>query len=281
MKRRQLISSLTAFFVLLTASGTVAADTKEAATLRVCADPNNLPYSNAAGQGFENRLAELLAQSMGRKVEYTWWAQRRGFIRNTLKAGRCDVVMGLPSGFDEALTTHPYYQSSYALVYRQDSKYELRSLDDPRLHDLRVGVHLVGEGISPPAEVLARHGVVRNVVGFSIFGDYSQPNPPARLIDAVSAGEIDVAVAWGPLAGYFAEQSHTPLTVVPLPESGNPMLPFRFDIAMGVRPDDTQLRDELDALLSRKQPEIQALLQQYGIPLVNEPATVSQQETLP
>jgi mxaJ protein len=274
MKKRRLIS-LAAFFVLLTVSGVAAAESSADATLRVCADPNNLPYSNAAGQGFENRLAELLAQSLGRKLEYTWWAQRRGFVRNTLKAGRCDVVMGLPSGFDEALTTHPYYQSSYALVYRKDSSYDLHGLDDPQLHDLRIGVHLIGEGISPPAEILAQHGMIRNVVGYSIFGDYSEPNPPARLIEAVAKGDIDVAVAWGPLAGYFAEQNDTPLAVVPLPESGNPVLPFRFAIAMGVRPGDRELRDKLDMLLTQKQPEIDALLREYGIPLVNDQATVS------
>jgi quinoprotein dehydrogenase-associated probable ABC transporter substrate-binding protein len=279
-KRRHMLPSLAAFFLLLTISGAAAAEPNDS-VLKVCADPNNLPYSNAAGEGFENRLAELLAQSMGKKVEYTWWAQRRGFIRNTLKAGRCDVVMGLPSGFDEALTTHPYYQSSYVLVYRQNSGYELHGLDDPRLHELKIGVHLVGEGISPPAEVLARHGIIRNVVGYSIFGDYSQPNPPARLIEAVANRDIDVAVAWGPLAGYFAEQSETPLKVVPLPESGNPVLPFQFGIAMGVRPGDTQLRDRLDTLITQKQPEIHALLKQYGIPLVNDQANLSQQETLP
>ena len=281
MKRRHLISSLTAFCALMVTSGTAAAEPNETTALRVCADPNNLPYSNAAGEGFENRLAELLAQSMGKKVEYTWWAQRRGFIRNTLKAGRCDVVMGLPSGYDEALTTHPYYQSSYALVYRKNSGYELHGLDDPRLQDLKIGVHLVGEGISPPAEVLARRGITDNVVGYSIFGDYSKPNPPARLIEAVAKGDIDVAVAWGPLAGYFAEKSATPLTVQPLQEFGNPVLPFQFAIAMGVRPDDKRLRDQLDALITQKQPQIHALLQQYGIPLVNDQANLSKQESLP
>lgn len=280
MNKRQFISFLT-LATLLMAPTAASAEPAEQPVLRVCADPNNLPYSNAAGEGFENRLAQLLAQSMGREVEYTWWAQRRGFIRNTLKAGRCDVVMGLPIGFDEALTTHPYYQSSYALVYRKDSGYELQGLDDPRLHELKIGVHLVGEGISPPAEVLARRGIIRNVVGYSIFGDYSEPNPPARLIEAVAKGDIDVAVAWGPLAGYFAEQSDTPLQVRPLPESGNPTLPFRFDIAMGVRPGDTRLRDRLDALLTQKQPEIHALLRQYGIPLVNQQAITSKQEPLP
>ena len=236
--------------------------------LKVCADPNNLPFSNQAGEGFENRLAQMLGQALGEKVEYTWWAQRRGFIRNTLKAGRCDVVIGVPSNYDQALTTQPYYRSSYALVYRKDRGYRLHTLDDPQLARLRIGVHLVGDGISPPAEALARRGIHDNVVGYSIFGDYSQPNPPARLIEAVARGDVDVAVAWGPLAGYFAQQSSTQLAVVPLPQSGDPALPFQFSISMGVRPDDAAMRDRLNAVLDRKRPEIHALLEQYGIPVV-------------
>ena len=274
MNKRQFISFL-ALAVLLMAPTAASADSGEPPVLRVCADPNNLPYSNAAGEGFENQLAELLAQSMGREVEYTWWAQRRGFIRNTLKAGRCDVVMGLPNGFDQALTTHPYYQSSYVMVYRKDRGYDLQSLADPLLDKLKIGVHLVGEGISPPAEVLARRGVIQNVVGYSIFGDYSQPNPPARLIEAVVKEDIDVAVAWGPLAGYFARQSADALEVIALPQSADPNLPFRFSISIGVRPDDVELRDALDELLVRKQPEIHALLEQFGIPLMDARVTAN------
>ena len=238
--------------------------------LKVCADPNNLPFSNQAGEGFENRLAQLLGQALGEKVEYTWWAQRRGFIRNTLKAGRCDVVIGVPSNFDQTLTTEPYYRSSYALVYRKNSGYDLHTLNDPQLAKLKIGVHLVGDGISPPAEVLARRGLVDNVVGYSIFGDYRQPNPPARLIEAVARGDVDVAIAWGPLAGYFARHSDRALVVVPLPQSGNAALPFQFSISMGVRRGDVTMRDRLNAVLEQKRPEIHALLEQYGVPDVRD-----------
>lgn len=272
MNKRRLLSFVALAIMLMAPT---AASAGSAPVLRVCADPNNLPYSNAAGEGFENRLAELVAQSLGTSVEYTWWAQRRGFIRNTLKAGKCDVVMGIPSGFDEALTTNPYYRSSYVLVYRKDSSYNLDSLSDPLLGQLKVGLHLVGEGISPPAEVLARHGVVRNVVGYSIFGDYSQPNPPARLIDAVAQGDIDVAVAWGPLAGYFAQRNGNTLEVVPLPQSGDPNLPFQFSISMGVSPNKAELRDKLDAVLEQKRPEIHALLKQFGVPTVDDQLTTA------
>lgn len=240
--------------------------------LRVCADPNNLPYSDSTGAGFENRLAELIGESLGARVEYTWWAQRRGFIRNTLKARRCDVIMGVPQGLEEALTTQPYYRSSYALIYRKDAGYHITGLDDPRLRNLRIGVHLIGDGISPPARVLAQHGVVDNVVGYSIFSDYSEPNPPARLIEAVASGDIDVAVSWGPLAGYYAQLKPDALEVVPLPPSADPALPFQFSIAMGVRPGDTQLKQKLDAVLQQKRPQIHALLAQYGVPVVDEPS---------
>jgi mxaJ protein len=260
---------------LLFSGSALSANEEASATqpvLKVCADPNNMPFSDAAGEGFENRLAELVAESLGAKVEYTWWAQRRGFIRNTLKAKRCDVVMGVPAEMDEALTTRPYYRSSYALVYRKNAGYRLHSLDDPMLEKLKIGVPLVGDGVSPPAQMLARRGIVENVTGYSVFSDYRQPNPPARLIEAVANRDIDVAVTWGPLAGYFAQVARGVLEVVPLPPSANPALPFQFSISMGVRPDDRQLKERLDAVLERKRPEIHALLAQYGVPMVDSPS---------
>jgi len=239
-------------------------------SLRVCADPNNLPFSDQSGRGFENRLAELIANAMGEKVEYTWWAQRRGFMRNTLSAGLCDVVMGVPKGMPQTLTTQPYYRSSYAIVYRKDSPYHPQSLEDPGLGRAKIGIHLVGDGISPPAEVLAAKGIIHNVVGYSLFGDYRQPNPPARLIEAVASGQVDLAVAWGPLAGYFAQQSGQTLEVVPLLDSGQPELPFQYSIAIAVRPDEPEMRDKLDQILIEKKPEIDALLAQYHIPVVSD-----------
>ena len=236
--------------------------------LRVCADPNNLPFSNQAGEGFENRLAEMLADGMGGKVEYTWWAQRRGFIRNTLAAGRCDVVMGVPAGYGQAMTTRPYYRSSYVFLSRADRRYRLHALDDPRLATLRIGVHVLGNDNPPPAMLLAQRGITGNVSGYSIYGDYRNPNPPAVLVDAVARGDVDVAIAWGPLAGYFATRASPSLEMTPVDQPADGTWPMQFSIAMAVRRDDHDLRQRLDAMLQQKRPQIDALLRQYGVPLV-------------
>jgi mxaJ protein len=239
--------------------------------LRVCADPNNLPFSNATGEGFENRLAQMVAETMGATVEYTWWAQRRGFIRNTLEAGLCDVVMGVPSRYEMARTTRPYYRSSYVFLYRADRHYRLHSLDDARLATLKLGVHLVGNDNPPPAVMLAQRGIINNVMGYSLYGDYRDPNPPARLIDAVDSGDVDVAIAWGPLAGYFAQRARHALTMVPIDQPGGAALPLRFAISVGVRKDDAALQARLDAALLQKRSQIDALLKEYGVPLADMP----------
>jgi mxaJ protein len=242
--------------------------------LRVCADPNNLPFSNARGEGFENRLAELVARDLGARVQYTWWAQRRGYIRNTLKAGRCDVLMGVPTGLGPVLLTRPYYRSTYAFVTRR-SLPRIASLDDPRLHQLRVGVQLIGDDFAntPPAAALTHRGIVRNVRGYTVYGDYREASPPSRIVRAVSDGEIDVAIVWGPLAGYFARRSPVPLRVVPVtPEIDVPYLPFVFDIGMGVRREDAALRDTLDGVIRRRRREIDRLLADYGVPRADTPA---------
>src|ERR1041385_8774735 len=169
--------------------------------LRVCSDPNNLPFSNKDGDGFENKLAEMIAKDLGLKVEYTWWAQRRGFFRNTLKAGTCDLVMGVPASFEMALTTAPYYRSTYVFVSRANSHFAISSFDDPKLKNLRLGVQMVGDDFSnsPPAPALSRRGMIQNVKGYTLYGDYSKPNPPAEIIDAVERNDIDVGIAWGPM----------------------------------------------------------------------------------
>jgi len=239
--------------------------------LRVCADPNNLPFSNERGEGFENKIAELLAEDLHEKLEYTWWAQRRGFIRNTLKAGACDVVVGVPASFELAATTAPYYRSSYVFVYRKDKKLNVNSFDDPALRKLRIGVQVIGDdgANSPPAHALAARGVVENVRGYTVYGDYAEPNPPARIIDAVARGDVDVAVAWGPLAGYFARRERVPLAVVPVsPQIDLPFLPFVFDISMGLRRGDDALRQQLEDFLERRRPEIEKILDEYGVPRV-------------
>jgi quinoprotein dehydrogenase-associated probable ABC transporter substrate-binding protein len=259
---------------LLAPAWTAAAEEavgKESGEFRVCADPNNLPFSNDKGEGFENKLAELIAKELGKRVTYFWWAQRRGFVRNTLKAGRCDVIIGVPAQLEMVATTRPYYRSSYVFLSRDDRRIDLVSISDPRLRDLRIGVHLLGDDgfNTPPANALGEEGITRNVVGYSIYGDYRTPNPPARLVGAVADGEVDIAAVWGPLAGYFAQRSPVPLRLVPITgtEAFAPLL-FQFDIAMGVRNQDKALKDRLDEILARDAGAIRALLVSYGVPLV-------------
>lgn len=242
---------------------------RPAREFRVCADPNNLPFSNQRREGFENRIAELIAADLGARVSYTWWPQRRGFLRNTLSAKSCDVVMGITSGAERVLTTIPYYRSTYVFVSRKDRHLGVRSLDDPQLRTLRIGVQLVGDDYAntPPVHALGRRGISGNLVGFSVFGDYSQPNPPARIIDAVVADDVDLAIAWGPLAGYFAKHAPVELELIPVsPEVDPPALRFSFDISLAVRPDDQELKQELEAVLQRKRSRIERILTDYGVP---------------
>ena len=237
--------------------------------LRVCADPNNLPFSNNRGEGFENRLAEMIAADRGERVEYTWWPQRRGFIRNTLAADACDVIMGLPTLDRAARVTQPYYRSTYVFISRQGEHPHLTSLDDPRLGRVRIGVQMIGDDFanSPPAHALSARGLIGNIVGYSVFGDYSQPNPPARIVDAVASQDIDVALVWGPLAGYFARRAARPLEVSPLADAQDgPSRPFAFDISMAVRKDDLARQRALDAFIVRQREQIERLLTEYGVP---------------
>jgi mxaJ protein len=248
--------------------------------LRVCADPNNLPFSNARKEGFENRVAELIATELHDTVEYTWWAQRRGFVRNTLKAGTCDVIMGVPTTVGMILPTTPYYRSTYVFVTRRDPRIDVKSFDDPILKRVRIGVQLIGDdGInSPPAHALANRGIIYNVKGYTVYGDYSRESPPSRIIDAVARGEVDVAVAWGPMAGYWAKRSPVQLTLVPVkPQIELPFLPFVFDIGMGVRHGDTTFRASLNSALARRKKDIQQVLDEYGVPQIEtgSPATGS------
>lgn len=255
-----------------TTKHSIAAQESPVRVLRVCADPNNLPFSNRAQQGFENQIANLLARDMHARVEYTWWAQRRGFLRNTLKAHSCDVVIGLPTAIDMAATTRPYYRSTYVFVSRKDRNLNIESLDDPILKTLRIGVQIIGDdgANAPPAHALAARGIIENVRGYTVYGDYREPNPPARIVDAVALGELDVAIVWGPLAGYFAKHEPVALSITPVtPEIDLPFLPFVYDIAMGVRREDVALRNELDAILERRQPEIDRILATYGVPRVD------------
>jgi len=233
--------------------------TRPASVLRVCADPNNLPFSNNRGEGFENKIADMVASDLGWRLEYTWWAQRRGFFRNTLKAGSCDVVMGVPSGFEMALTTIPYYRSSYVFVTRKGAP-RVESLDDPALRKMRIGVELQ----SPAVQALTARKLIDNMRGYPILGD-----GPRDLIDAVARGDVDLAIVWGPKAGYYTRQQRAALDIVPVsPQIDVPFLPFVFDISMGVRRGDAKLKERLDAEIERRRPEIERILDSYGVPRV-------------
>lgn len=239
--------------------------------LRVCADPNNLPFSNDRLEGFENRLATLIAEELDRELEYTWWAQRRGFLRNTLYQDKCDLVAGIPSSHEFVLTTRAYYRSSYVFLQRADARKRVESFDDPALRELRVGAHLIGDDgtNSPPVHALTRRGIVDNLVGYLIYGDYREDSPPARLVEAVAQGDVDLAAVWGPLAGYFAPKQEVELTITPVsPRIDIPALPFIYSISMGVRLDDTDLKAEVDEVLHRHRDKVQTILNSYGVPQI-------------
>jgi quinoprotein dehydrogenase-associated probable ABC transporter substrate-binding protein len=241
--------------------------------LRVCADPNNLPFSNQKLEGFENKLADLIAADRGATVKYTWLRQRRGFIRRGLKAKQCDLVTGIPTASEMVLATKPYYRSTYVFAYRKSANLQLRSFDDPVLRQLRIGLHAIGEDGAnpPPVHALARRGIINNVVGFSMFDVPSIENPQGRIISAVATGDIDVAIVWGPFAGYFAKGQKEQLEVVPVsPAIEPPGFPFIFEISMGVRPGETALKAEFDEILDRRHRDVRRILDEYGVPQVQQ-----------
>ncbi len=253
--------------LLLAACVLTLNDARAAAEFRVCADPNNLPFSNSAGAGFENKLAELLAQELGERLTYEWRAQRRGFVRSTLNAGRCDVMMGAPVGYDSVETTKPYYRSAYVFVSRADRNLRLHTLKDPQLKALTVGVDLLGEegAMTPPAMALARLGVIANVRGY--MAHRNETASPLDAVGAVETGQVDVAAVWGPSAA----QRQTVLVASPI-RDGEDFAPFHFafDIALGLRKGDEQLKQRLNDALTRRAADIHALLVANGVPLLAE-----------
>jgi mxaJ protein len=245
-----------------------AAPTPQPQALRVCADPDNLPYSKEDGSGFENRIAQLLAEDLNLPLQYEWLPDRRGFVRKTLGARLCDVIIGVPAGFERTANTQPYYRSSYVFVQRAGVAAPVRSFDDPRLAQMRLGVQLIGNDLaaSPPGYMLARHGYTSNVRGFPVPGE--QP-AAARIIAAVARGELDGAVVWGPQAGYFAAHAGVPMRVAVLPAPPQATgLPFEYSIAMGVRRGEPQWRERLNDFIRRRQGDIDRILAQYAVPRV-------------
>jgi mxaJ protein len=237
-------------------------------------DPNNMPFSNRAGEGFENKLAALIARDLHAKLDIVWWAQRRGYVRNTLNQKECDFWPGMGSNVETVATTRPYYRSTYVFVTRKDRNLAGLTLDDQRLRKLLVGVQMVGDDAAntPPAQALSRRGMTSNVRGYMLYGDYAKADPPAEIIRAVTKGDIDVALVWGPLAGYFATRSPVPLQIEPVePWLDSMETPMQFDISVGVRKGDEQLLKRIDNVLVKREPEIRDLLRSYHVPLVDNP----------
>jgi mxaJ protein len=234
--------------------------------LRVCADPDNLPYSNEKLEGFENKIAALIAHDLGAKLTYTWWPHQRGLIRRTLNEERCDVLIGIPKGYDPVLWTKPYYRTAYVIAYVKDHGPEVTSLDDPVLKQIKIGVHVN----TPPHDALAERGIVGdNVVVYRLFHT-PQADPKenlGQLIEDLLAAKIDVALVWGPFAGYYIKKRSAPLQLVPL-RDGSPATPFTFDISMGVRKGEKALKAELEEVLDKDAAAIRMILEEYGVPLV-------------
>jgi len=241
-------------------------------TLRICADPNNLPFSNQTGQGLENRLAQLIAHDLSADLKYVWFSERKNFLKNSLNANLCDAVLGVPVDMENVLLTRPYYRSTYVVLSRADRGLKIESLYDPRLQGLRIGLHMVGNDYVPPGHLLAARGLSSQIEGYSLYGAYGETNPPARLIDAVAKNEVDVAIVWGPFAGYFAKKAAVHLTIQPFSPIRFHMFPFTYSIGIAVRKGDIDLQSAIQLVLDKECQRIGALLKEYAFPSAEEDA---------
>jgi mxaJ protein len=245
--------------------------TVPANALNVCADPDYFPYSNRAGEGFENKAADVVAKALRETVDYTW-ASYRGhggfpqFLSSTLDAKKCDVVMSIPYGSREELTTRPYYISSYIFVFPKSRNYAISSMDSPALKGLRVGF----ERETPAEEALKLRGMIGKAVGFDVAGDPDES--PLILVKAVTSGKIDVLMTWQPSIGAFLPRFPN-LEVVPIPNSrtlGSPEQ-FSFPMSMGVRTGDQAMKQKLDRVIEQHGTELEAVLRRSGVQLISPP----------
>jgi quinoprotein dehydrogenase-associated probable ABC transporter substrate-binding protein len=233
--------------------------------LKICADPNNLPFSNEKKEGFENKIAELIGNELGLPVDYVWFPQVIGFVRNTLQAHLCDLVMGTVAGDEIMQTTNPYYFTTYVMFYRSDKGLEATGPQDPRLAGLRLGV----VGGTPPADLLARYDLMSHTKPYALTVDTRFQSPTHEMVQDVADGAIDVGFLWGPIAGYYRKHDELPLTLVPLKnEPGAARM--EYHIAMGVRANEPEWRRRINAAILKRQPEITAILRDYGVPLLDE-----------
>ena len=241
-------------------------DLVDRSTLRVCADPANMPFTDQQGEGFENKIAELLGEKLGLALDYTWFPQATGFYRMTLGAKRCDIVMGYVAGGDPVLNTNPYYRSAWVLVTRKGGDLEgVDSLSDPRLKGHKIGI-VAG---TPPADLLARNGLLALARPYSLMVDRRFENPAETMITDVDSGAVDAAIMWGPIGGYYAKRSELPLNVVPLvKEKGDPSLIYR--ITFGIRPGELNWKHQLNGFIEKEQAAINRILLDYGVPLLDD-----------
>ena len=271
---KRILPGLAAAALAATLTAARAAETDPAvagSALVVCADPANLPYSNEAREGFENKIAALLADDLHAELKYFWFAEHKTFLRRTLLDGRCDAVISVPAGLPGIAATKPYFASSYVVVTRAGDERRFTSFDDPWLRDARIGLQLVGnEGATtPPAVALSSRGVNQHITAFPMWSEDGDKNPQGRIVDAVADGSIDVAFVWGPFGGYFAKAHDAALRVEPITsDPQRPDLAFVFPMAIGVRKTDTAFRDRLQEALDRHSSEIAAVLRDNGVPTV-------------
>jgi len=247
-------------------TGDLSIELVDPKVLRVCADPRNLPFSNEKGEGFENRLAEMFAEKLQKKLDYMYFPQASGFVKMTLGAHRCDVIMGFPQGDDLVQGTNPYYRTAYALIAKQGSGLEeVTTLEDARLKGKRIGI-VAG---TPPATNMAVNGLMSNAKPYPLMIDTRVDSSAEAMVGDLGKGEIDAGILWGPMAGFYAKKSNPPLHVTPLvKETTGPRLAFR--IGMGVRPADQNWKRLLNRLIQENQPAINKILLDFGVPLLDE-----------
>lgn len=250
---------------LATPAAAQTSDLVTRTTLRVCADPANMPFSNTAGEGFENKIAELIGAKMGIPVEYTWFPQATGFVRMTLGLNRCDIVIGFAQGDELVQNTNHYYRSTYVLVVPADGPLaDVTTLTDPRLQGTQLGV-VAG---TPPATILARQGLIAAARAYPLTVDRRFESPVEKMIADIESGEIDGGLVWGPIAGYYARDQKRPLKLVSLAKEPGVRMTYR--ITFGVRPSDQDWKRELNRIIRDNQDEINAILASYGVPLLTE-----------
>jgi len=258
----------TLLIAMVLASGPAMAQTAETVdttSFRVCADPSNLPFSNEKGEGFENKIAELLASDLGVPVRYTWYPDSTGFIRSTLNARRCDIIMGTVAGNELVQNTNPYYRSTYALIYKADGGLAVKTLSDPALKTLKIGA-IAG---TPPTTILANEGLLGNLRSYQLVVDTRFDHPGEELIHDVATGAIDIGIVWGPIAGFYAKHESTPLAVVPL-ESTNTPMQMDYRITMGVRHNEPEWKRKINNLIRKHQADINKILFDFGVPMLDD-----------